>query len=345
MRKPTVVKLGSALIAGADGTPRLDVLGAVADLIAGAVGGGDEVCVVSSGAIALGRARAGAGRSPRRSIAALQAASALGQAELQRLWQDAFAPHGLLAAQVLLTAAELGERRSYLNVRNALRALFELGAVPIVNENDTTATDEISFGDNDLLAAHVAVLLRARRLVLLTTVEGVLSEPPGRPASTLIRDGSSAKSAVVGAPSHTGRGGMASKIRAAELAAAGGVAAVITSPPSLPDAFAGGEVGTIFRPAPTSESAFKLWLRYGKRPVAKVEIDDGAVAAIVERGRSLLAVGVVGWTNAFNAGDGLDICSADGATIARGISAIGADELEGRPAGVEVVHRDKLVVL
>jgi glutamate 5-kinase len=345
VRAPIVVKLGSALIATGEGEPQRDRLADVASTLAEAIASGERICVVSSGAIALGRARSGLEHRPQRSLAQLQAASALGQAELQRLWQDAFAPHGLLAAQVLLTASELGERRSYLNVRNALQALFQLGAVPILNENDTTATDEISFGDNDILAAQVAVLLRARKLLLLTSVDGVLTHPPDHPSSTLIADGREATAVVVGAPSRTGRGGIASKVRAAELAAAGGVETVVTSPETLQASLRGELVGTTFPAARTTESAFKLWLRHGKRITARVDVDPGAAAALVRHGRSLLAVGVLGWSHSFRAGDGLEICQPPDHPIARGISAVDANELADRPADVEVVHRDKLVIL
>ena len=345
MRRPTVVKLGSSLIASESGEPQRERLAQVAAALAEAVAGGERVCVVSSGAIALGRARSSLGAGRRQSLGRLQAASALGQAELQRLWQDAFAPHGLLAAQVLLTAAELGERRSYLNVRNALHALFELGAVPILNENDTTATDEISFGDNDILAAQVAVLLRARRLLLLTSVEGVLSHPPDHPSSVVIADGRAAGTAILGAPTSTGRGGIASKVRAAELAAAGGVETIVTSPDALRASLREERVGTTFPPARSTESAFKLWLRYGKRITARVDVDEGAAAALVRHGRSLLAVGITGWSKPFTAGDGIEVCQPPERPIARGVSAVDSSELEGRPADVEVIHRDKLVIL
>src|SRR2546426_9826023 len=181
---------------------------------------GTPVCVVSSGAIALGLRRLTLARRPT-SLPRLQAASALGQAALQRAWQDALAPHVLDAAQILLTSAGIAERRAYVNVRNALDALFALGSVPVVNENDATATDEISFGDNDALAAQVAVLVRARLLVLLTSVPGVLS------GGVLIEDGAAARTVELG-PGHVrGRGGMESKIAAAELAAGAGIATLI----------------------------------------------------------------------------------------------------------------------
>ena len=186
MKRPLVVKLGSSLVVDAKGRPRRGLLRSRAAEIAEIVAGGTPVCVVSSGAIALGLQRLGLARRPT-SLPKLQAASALGQAALQRAWQDALRPHGLEAAQILLTGAEIAERRAYVNARSALSALFSLGAVPVVNENDATATDEISFGDNDALAAQVAVLVRARMLVLLTSVAGVLRE------GVLLEDGSSAR--------------------------------------------------------------------------------------------------------------------------------------------------------
>ena len=187
-----VVKLGSSLVAGPGGKVRRSLLRARGREIRTIVEGGEPVCVVSSGAIALGLPRLGLDRRPR-NVARLQAASALGQARLQAAWDDALAP--LPAAQVLLTAADVGDRTTYVNARSALTALFKLGAVPVVNENDATATDEITFGDNDALAAQVAVLLRARLLVLLTEVDGVYSRTPGTPGAELIAEGKRAADA------------------------------------------------------------------------------------------------------------------------------------------------------
>jgi glutamate 5-kinase len=341
--RPVVVKLGSSLVAQ-DGEPRRAVLRARARDIAEVVDGGTPVCVVSSGAIPLGLARMGLDRRPR-ALPKLQAASALGQAALQRAWEEALGAHGIESAQVLLTGGEIAERRAYVNVRNALDALFALGAVPVVNENDATATDEISFGDNDSLAAQVAVLSRARLLVLLTSVEGVLTHTGGQ----VIADGAQAREAVFGPGTATGRGGMESKVAAAELAAAAGIPTVIaggdTDDPVLPAIVAGEERGTRFAAAEGADSAFKLWLRFGKRVVAQLHVDDGARHAVRDDGRSLLAVGVVSWDADFRAGDGVELVGPDGAAFARGVASVDAGELEGRPAKVEAVHRDRLVVL
>ena len=198
MSRPVVVKLGSALVVDARGRVRRELLRARAAEIAELVEAGTPVCVVSSGAIALGLHSLGLTARPR-SLPRLQAASALGQSRLQRSWEEAFARRGLRAAQVLLTGAEIADRRAYVNVRGALGALFAVGAVPVVNENDATATDEISFGDNDALAAQVAVLCGARLLVLLTSVEGVYTHAPGTADATLISEGADVRAAAFGA--------------------------------------------------------------------------------------------------------------------------------------------------
>jgi glutamate 5-kinase len=337
VKAPVVVKLGSSLVADARGRPRRRALRAVAGELAAV---DVPVCVVSSGAIALGLGRMGLDRRPR-ALPKLQAASALGQAALQRAWEDGFGVVGKQTAQVLLTSAEIADRRAYVNVRNALGALFSLGVVPVVNENDATATDEISFGDNDALAAQVAVLVRARLLVLLTSVEGVLTELGGE----LIADGAGAREATFGARTETGSGGMESKVRAAELAAAAGIPTVIGGADALGPILRGEARGTRFAAAGTGEPAFKLWLRYGKQVAARIHVDDGARRALARDGRSLLAVGVTSWDGDFRAGDGVELVGSDGVAFARGIASVDAVELAGRPANVEAVHRDRLVLL
>ena len=340
MKQPLVVKLGSSLVVDSQGRPRRSLLRRRADEIAEIVAAGTPVCVVSSGAIALGMRRVGLERRPT-SLPKLQAASALGQASLQRAWQDALKPHGLEAAQILLTGTEIAERRAYLNARRALTALFALGAIPVVNENDATATDEISFGDNDALAAQVAVLVRARLLVLLTSVPGVLSE------GVVIEDGADARSAVFGPRNSLGRGGMESKVAAAEVAAGAGIPTVIAGGEGegvLPGILAGRATGTRFAAAAESAPAFKLWLRHGKRVTARITVDAGARRALVGAGGSLLAVGVTSWDADFRAGDGVELLGPDGKAFARGIASVDAPELAGKPVNVEAVHRDRLVL-
>jgi glutamate 5-kinase len=341
-----VVKLGSSLVVSAEGLPQLAVLADVARQLSALVEQGTPVCVVSSGAIALGAAAAGLGsrRSSRR-LPLLQAASALGQSELQRLWQQAFDPFGIPAAQILLTSSEITDRRSYVNVRSSLQALFEIPAVPVLNENDAVATDEIRFGDNDVLAAQIAVLVRAASLILLTSTDGVWSGPPDADGSELLAEGDETAHAVFGGASTLGSGGMESKVQAAQLAQAGGVTAFVAAPSSLAGILAGETAGTRFKASPTNQSAFKLWLRYGMRPIGRITVDDGAARALRSSTSSLLAVGVVSCTEMFRAGDGVEIYGPAGELIARGIASVEAGAVGGRPTGVEVVHRDRMVVL
>jgi glutamate 5-kinase len=336
-----VVKLGSSLVVQ-EGNVHRELVEARAREVAGLVAGGEPVCVVSSGAIALGLPRLGLERRPR-SVPQLQAASALGQARLHGAWEAALAP--LPAAQILLTAGDVADRVAYVNARNALQALFRLGAVPIVNENDVTATDEITFGDNDALAAHVAVLAGARLLVLLTEVDGVYSRAPGTPGAQLLADG--AEAAEFGPGSALGRGGMRSKVVAAEMAAAAGIPTVIAAGHGervLPAILAGEPRGTRFAPRDARLPAFKLWLRFGKPAAGRLHVDDGARRAIVEGGASLLAVGVASAEGRFEVGDVVELVAPDGSVFGKGVAAAAPADLDGRPRGVEAVHRDRLVL-
>jgi glutamate 5-kinase len=344
-RAPVVVKLGTSLIAGRDGRLRRSLIRLRADEIAGLVREGTPVCVVSSGAIALGLPRLGLKRRPT-SMPRLQAASALGQARLQAAWDSALARHRIPAAQVLLTAADVADRAAYVNARNALSALFALRAVPIVNENDATATDEITFGDNDALAAQVAVLVRARLLVLLTEVEGVFSRVPGTPGAELILEGSAAGDAALGEAAPSGRGGMRSKVLAADMAASAGIRTVIAAGAGtdvLPPILAGESRGTLFEPRGRELSAFKLWLRFGKPVVGRLHVDAGAKRAVSAEGRSLLAIGVVSCEGTFEPGDAVELVGPDGIAFGKGIAGVAAADLAGRPRGIEAVHRDRLV--
>jgi glutamate 5-kinase len=342
-----VVKLGSTLIVGPGGRVRRSVLRERAREVAQIVGGGESVCIVTSGAIGLGLPRLGLARRPRE-VPLLQAASALGQARLQQAWDAAFAPHRILTAQVLLTAADVADRASYLHARNAFTALFEHGAVPIVNENDTTATDEITFGDNDALAAQVAVLVKARLLILLTEVDGVYTRAPGLPGAELVADGTAALEAEIGEGSRLGTGGMGSKIVAAQMAASGGIPTVIAgglAKDVLVPIVAGEQRGTRFRADDRGLSAFKLWLRFGKPTSGRLTVDAGARKALVEGGASLLAVGVTAVDGRFEAGDAVELAGPDGVPFAKGIAGADAREIAGRQRGVEAVHRDRLVLL
>jgi glutamate 5-kinase len=342
-----VVKLGSTLVVDANGRVRRSLVAARAAEVGELVRSSEPVCIVSSGAIALGLSRLGLTRRPS-DTSRLQAASAVGQSRLQAAWDSALRTAGVEAAQILLSAPDLAERASYVNVRNAFDTLLKLGVVPVVNENDATATDEITFGDNDALAAQVAVLTRARLLVLLTEVDGVYATHPATPGAELVTDGAAAADAVLGRGSTLGRGGMASKIGAARLAAAAGIPSVIASGSSrevLGPIVAGEHRGTRFAAADVDgNSAFKLWLRHAKPAAGRLVVDEGARSALLVHGRSLLAVGVVQCEGSFAAGDAVELAAPDGKVFAKGLTSVGADEIRGRPHGVEVVHRDRLAL-
>ena len=341
-----VVKLGSSLVANERGRVRRGQLASRAAEVGALVRGGEQVCLVSSGAIALGLPGLGLMRRPR-ATPQLQAASAVGQVRLQLAWQAALKAQGLEAAQVLLSAGDLAERVSYVNARNTLKALLKLRVVPVVNENDATATDEITFGDNDSLAAQVAVLLGARLLVLLTEVDGVYSSHPADPDARLLAQGDSLEGVRLGGGSRLGRGGMESKIASARLAAAAGIPTVIASGRGedvLPPIVAGEGRGTRFAPAPSPASAFRLWLRHAKPPSGRIVLDDGARTAVARDGRSVLAVGVVRCEGAFGAGDAVELVALDGTVLGKGLAGAGAAELRDRPRGLEAVHRDRLVL-
>jgi glutamate 5-kinase len=346
LNQPVVVKLGTGLVVDGDGEVRRDLLDARAREIAALIGAGEPVCVVSSGAIALGLPKLSLRRRPR-TIARLQAASALGQATLQGAWEGALARHGIAAAQILLTAGDIADRTAYVNARQAFAELFRLKTLPVVNENDATATDEITFGDNDALAAQVAVLVRARLLVLLTEVEGVYSRAPGEPGAELIAEGELAGEAEIGVGTELGRGGMGSKVLAAQMASSAGIPTVIAGGEGddvLRSILAGEGRGTRFAPEERGESAFKLWLRFGKPVEGRLHVDEGARSALVEKGASLLGVGVVRCEGRFDPGAAVELVGQDGVVFGKGIAGAGSDDLEGRPRGVEAVHRDKLVL-
>jgi len=359
-----VVKLGSSIVAADDGELRADVLDSVCGQVSELEQGGERVVMVTSGAIARGMRLMGLPARPR-AMDELQAASAVGQGDLFRAYESRLAAHGTRAAQVLLTAADIAARGNYLNARQTLRRLVEWGVVPVVNENDTTATDEISFGDNDFLAAQVALLLDARLLVLLTNVEGLFSaDPESDPGARLIstvEDFGELEGLEIGErTSAFGSGGMRSKIAAAEMASEAGTPAVIcngTEPGTLRGASAGEAVGTRFTPRPGKASSFKLWLKYGKPSQGEIVVDEGAAQVLREHGSSLLAVGVAAVRGEFEVGDAVEVV-ADGTTIGKGICEYSSRELsqvigmktarvrELIPhAADEVIHRDRFVLL
>ncbi len=360
-----VVKLGSSIVAADDGELRADVLDSVCTQVAELEQGDERVVMVTSGAIARGMRLMGMSARPR-AMDELQAASAVGQGDLFRAYQSRLAERGSRAAQVLLTAADIAARTNYLNARQTLRRLIEWGVVPVVNENDTTATDEISFGDNDFLAAQVAILLDARLLVLLSDVDGLYpSDPrldPGVELITAVDDFGELTGMEIGdRTSAFGSGGMRSKVSAAEMAAESGISAVIcngTKEGTLLAAAAGeSATGTRFPARAGKESSFKLWLRYAKPARGRLLVDDGAARVLRESGSSLLPVGIVGVDGDFKAGDAVEV-AARGGVLGKGIADYASHELS-RVIGLkteqvrellpyaadEVIHRDRFVLL
>jgi glutamate 5-kinase len=358
-----VAKLGSSIVAAEGGELRSDVLDSVCAQVTELHGGGEEVAMVTSGAIARGRRVMGLAERPK-AIDELQAASAVGQGSLFRAYEERLARGDVHAAQVLLTSIDLASRSNYVNARRTLRRLLEWHVVPVVNENDTTATDEITFGDNDFLSAQVAILLDARLLVLLSDVDGLhTADPRTDPGAELVEsvtDFSQLADLQVGeGTSPFGLGGMSSKVAAAEMASASGIPVVIcngTEGGNLLAAVAGERVGTRFEPRPEKTPSFKLWLRYAKPARGRVQVDDGAARVLRERGSSLLPVGVTGVEGRFAAGDAIEVW-CDGSVVGKGISNYSSEELR-RIKGLrtddirellpqaweEAVHRDNFVL-
>jgi len=358
-----VVKIGSSIVVDDHGEPRLEVLGGICEQLADLHRAGRQPVVVTSGAIARGM---GIRRIPvrPRAIDELQAASAIGQGQLYHVYDELLGARGVPTAQVLLTFFDMSARTHYVNARQTLRKLLDWRVVPIINENDTTTTDEISFGDNDFLAAQVAILLGAELLVLLTDAEGLFTaDPRSHLDARLVGEVSefdSLRELQIGqTTSPLGSGGMRSKVVAAEMATAAGIPTVIASglaPGTVLAASRGEAVGTRFAARAGRYSSFKLWLRYAKPSRGRVSVDAGAARALREGGTSLLPVGVVEVSGEFEAGDAVDIAH-DGRTIGKGISNYSAAELrqvrglksaavrELLPrASEEAVHRDYLVL-
>ena len=304
-------------------------MGRLCSEVAGLKREGHTIVVVTSGAVTAGVAAMAPAGGYRTDPKTLQALSAIGQPRLIRVYEDALAADGLLAGQVLLAPLDFVHRQRYLHARDTLLRLLELGVVPIVNENDAVADDELRFGDNDRLAALVAHLLRADLLVLLTDTAGLLSADPRRNAeATLIEEVTEIdhelEQLAGGAASRSSRGGMSSKLAAAKMAAWSGSRVVIASasrPAVLAGAIAGqAGVGTIFLPHRRTLGARKLWIAFALRPAGRIVVDDGARRAVVERGKSLLPAGVVAVDGAFDADDAVELVGADSAVFAKGIA-------------------------
>ncbi|PUA80898.1 glutamate 5-kinase [Nocardioides currus] len=358
-----VVKVGSSSLTTATGGIDPARVRDLVDVLAAARTRGAEVVLVSSGAIAAGLAPLGLGKRPRQ-LAAQQAAASVGQGLLAHRYQEEFARHDIVTGQVLLTVDDVIRRAHYKNAYQTFAKLIELGVLPIVNENDTVATSEIRFGDNDRLAALVAHLVHADLLVLLSDVDGLYDGPPSRPGSSLVpvvrseadlADVSIGKTGSAG----VGTGGMTTKVDAARIATGAGIPVVLTSAERAGEALVGDEVGTVFLPTGKRRPTRLLWLAHATEPKGSLVLDAGAVAAVTERRASLLAAGITAVTGDFEAGDPVSLVDAAGHAVARGLVTFDADELPGllgrssqdlkRELGSayerEVVHRDALVVL
>jgi glutamate 5-kinase len=361
-----VVKVGTNVLAGPDGTLEQAQLQALADQIQRLRATGRKVALVSSGAIGAGVGRLALGKRPS-DLRQLQACAAVGQTFLMRAWEDSLARHGIPTAQLLLTAGDFDSRTRYLNVRNTIVTLFEWGCLPIINENDTVSVAEIRFGDNDHLAAMVTNLLQAPLLVLLSVVDGLFTaDPTVDPGAEPIRTVPNIDAAILDRAGATksalGSGGMRSKLRAARLATVAGESVILASGkrPDVLDAIVRCEpVGTLFLPHSSTLPAWKRWLGYTARPHGTLVVDEGARSAVQLKGRSLLPIGIVQVVGSFGKGDVVSLCDPAGAEFARGLTnypSATVDKLRGvRTERIrevlgtcpyeEVVHRDNLVVI
>ncbi|MFB6845434.1 glutamate 5-kinase [Streptomyces sp. NPDC056373] len=359
-----VVKVGSSSLTTASGGLDADRVDALVDVLAKVRSGGErEIVLVSSGAIAAGLAPLGLRRRPR-DLARQQAAASVGQGLLVARYTASFARYGVRVGQVLLTSDDMSRRSHHRNASRTLDKLLAMGAFPIVNENDTVATDEIRFGDNDRLAALVAHLVHADLLVLLSDVDGVYDGDPAKAGTSRIGEvrapadladveiGSSGKAGV-------GTGGMVTKVEAARIAAAAGVPVVLTSAVHAADALTGQDTGTFFHPTGKRSADRLLWLQHASTPQGALTLDDGAVQAVVDRRKSLLPAGIAAVEGEFSAGDPVELRDGTGHAVARGLVNFDAKEIPrligrstrelARELGPgyerEVVHRDDLVVL
>ncbi len=358
-----VVKVGSSSLTTAEGGIDPDRLATLVAVLADVRHRGAEVVLVSSGAIAAGLAPLGFKRRPR-ALPAQQAAASVGQGLLVHRYTEELARHGLVAGQVLLTVDDVTRRSHYRNAHQTFTKLLELGVLPIVNENDTVATTEIRFGDNDRLAALVAHLVHADLLLLLSDVDGLYDGNPARGPATLVPEVATSADldAVRIGPTGSaglGSGGMVTKVESARIATEAGIPVVLTSAANAAAALAGEAVGTLFHPTGRRRPRRLLWLAHATDPRGRLILDAGAVRAVVDRRASLLAAGVTGVEGDFVAGDPVDLSGPDGRPVARGLVNFDSAELPAllgrssrelkRELGPayerEVVHRDDLVVL
>ena len=356
--KRVVVKLGTHAICDARGRPDRRVLTRLAGQIAAVMKSGVSVTLVTSGAIGAGMGELGLSKRPR-TMPKLQACAAVGQGQLMRVFHDLFARRGISVGQVLLTRDDFEDRTRYLNIRNTLAALAEQGALAIINENDAVAVDEIRYGDNDIIAAHVTNMLSADVLVLLSNVDGVLAD--GRVVDVIEQVDDEARALVSGGPGRLGSGGMASKLEAARLVTRAGEVAVIAgarAPKVLTKLLSGGKVGTVFVPQARKMSSRRRWIGQAARPSGRIVVDAGAARALSHGGKSLLPSGITAAAGQFEKGATVAVVDAAGNEIARGLTNYSSEQVRiikglktsqiakalGDKPYDEVIHRNNMTL-
>lgn len=366
--KRIVIKIGTHLLTTSEGTINRDYISQITSDIAQIYHKKHEIILVTSGAIGSGVGRLGLKERPK-TLPEKQAASAIGQPLLMHYYEESFNKHNIIVSQVLLTREDFAHRERYLNVRNTLLTLLQLKVIPIINENDTVAVEEIQFGDNDTLSAIVAAKVEADLLIILTDVEGLYTADPHKDKTaklitevkTITPEIENIARRTVG--SLTGTGGMYSKVHAAKIACASGTEVIICDGRKkgllLDIIIASKKVGTSFYPAEKTLPARKKWIAFGTTPKGKITIDKGAAEAIVSSGKSLLPAGIISVEGTFAVGDTVSIIDIDGKEIARGLTYYSSDEVEkikGKRTDEitkiilkadfeEVVHRNNLVIL
>ena len=362
-----VVKVGTRVLTDAQGKLDLQRMNALANQLVAIADSGRQVVLVSSGAVGAGMNRLSMETRPT-DVATLQAIAAVGQTDLMQTYQKLFQEQGRLAAQVLLTANELDDRVSYLNVRNTLLELLELQVIPVVNENDTVSVDELqtTFGDNDQLAGLVTNLLGAQLLIILSDVDGLFTGNPEDDTSELVPTAISLDETIAGYVQESsgglGTGGMGSKLQAVRMVTSAGENAVIANGREsevLTRILAGESLGTLFVAEGKTLSPWKRWLRFSAQTQGTIMLDKGACAAIQQEGSSLLAIGIIRHQGHFNKGDVIQLCNEAGEELARGLTNYNSDELEqirghrseefqqilGQCPYEEVIHRDNLALV
>lgn len=352
-----VVKIGTTALTTPTGVFDASRLQTLVDAIERRMKAGSDVVIVSSGAIAAGIEPLGLPRRPT-DLATKQAAASVGQVALVNSWSAAFARYDRTVGQVLLTAHDISMRVQHTNAQRTLDRLRSLHAVAIVNENDTVATNEIRFGDNDRLSALVAHLVGADALVLLSDIDGLYDSDPRKGNARFISEVAGPDDldgVTAGRGSHLGTGGMASKLSSALLAADAGVPVLLAAASDAADALSQASVGTVFAPRPARMSARRFWVRYAAEAAGSLSLDDGAVRAVLEKRRSLLPAGITALSGRFYGGDVVELTGPDGAVVARGVVAYDATELSSMlghstpalPADMRrpAVHADDLVAV